>query len=185
MERRRIRKNETRKQLSKTNRHARLITQYVQFKHPDLYKEAEACYQELNDKYPDKRDLSKTIEFVQLTTGAVTYTQYYNQRKQEKRAQDKKQTPPTETITTGQNDMPLLSAEMVQNIIPEVMSEIVADPDRETLSRCSSESNTSGLENAPECVQDLIDEIINDPQLNEFFNDTPTPLETDLFNMGW
>ena len=203
MERRRIRKNETRKELSKTNRHARLITQYVQYKHPNIYEEAEVRYQELNDKYPHKRDLSKTIEFLQLTTGAVTYSQYYNQRKQERRAQDKKQTPPTETITTGQNDMPLLSLEMVQNIIPEVTVETVAD----SSDTCSSQSNTSDsenppesvqdlmenppesvqdiMENPPESVQDLIDEIINDPQLNGFFNDTPTPLETHLMDMGW
>ena len=199
---RRIRKNETRKMLSKTNRQARLMMQYVQVKYPDAYNDAEACYETLNAKYPNKRDLTKTIEFVQLNTGATTYAQYYSYRKQQKREQEKKQAQATETTTTARNDMfdlriPLLSPEIVENNrslnipeYPEVMTEIVADPDLrtvfnqlttpdgETMDTCSSENNTAGPENLNDLVEqlssenlnDLVDQLIKDPLLDEVFN---------------
>ena len=240
---RKERKRFTRKLLTRSNRHNKLISQYVSFKHPDVYKDAEAFYKMLNHKYPEKRDLSKTIEYLELTTGAITYNQYYNHRKQDKRVRDKRETA-SETTTTGQHvdsmasetttttgqhvdsmvlQIPLLSSQIVANNmsldIPQyedVMTEINNDSDLRAVfnnrtttmdtsasesNTSASESNTSGSESntmqsflgvTEQDLQDLVEELVNDPQLNQVFDDMDnvsdydmqTPLEKELSDMG-
>ena len=127
------RKKQTRKTLCQANRQDRLISGYVKFKYPEVYAEALACYQSLDALYPNKRDLSKTIEYIQLTTGAVSYTQYYNDRKAQKKQQEK----PSKTTTTDMAlRIELLSPETVASQatldIPEsndVLTEIMQDQD--------------------------------------------------------
>ena len=231
---RKERKRFTRKQLTISNRHNKLISEYVSYKHPDIYKEAEAFYKMLNQKYPEKRDLCKTIEYLELTTGAITYNQYYSHRKQDKRARDKRETASettttgqyvdsmaNETTTTGQHvdsmvlQIPLLSGQSVANNmsldIPEyedVITEINNDSDLRavfndcttTMDMSASESNTSASESNTSAsesntmqsflgvieqdLQDFVEELVNDPQLNQVFDDMQTPLEDELLNMG-
>ena len=252
---RKERKRFTRKQLTISNRHNKLISQYVSFKHPDIYKDAEAFYKMLNHKYPEKRDLCKTIEYLELTTGAITYHQYYSHRKQDKRARDKRETASettttgqhvdsmasettttgqhvdsmasettttgqhvdsmaSETTTTGQHvdsmvlQIPLLSSQSVANNmsldIPQyedVMTEINNDSDlRAVFNNCTttmdtsaSESNTSASESntmqsflgvIEQDLQDFVEELVNDPQLNQVFDDMETTLENELLDMG-
>ena len=217
---RKERKNFTRRRLSRSNRHDKLISQYISFKHPEIYKDAEEIYKRLNDKYPNKRDLSKTIDFVQLTTSAMTYSQYYYYRKLEKKKQNNGETA-TKTTNNLHNmvlQIPLLSSETVADNMSldiaqneEVMTEIAADPDLqavfnnfttpggETLDNFSSEGSMSGSENNTsesesiketvqhfplavneQDIQDLVDELVNDPELNHVFNPIQTPLEKEL-----
>ena len=249
MEKKRERKRITRKELSKTNRHDRLLANYVKFKYPDVYEDAEACYQQLNAKYPDKRDLSKTLEYVQLTTGATSYTQYYNYRKLEKKTQEKSKTASKTTTTTGKHvntdntdsmvlQIPLLSPETVASNVSldipeynEVMTEIMQDPnlraifnnltttpdgetsdtsaptDGETSDTSAPETNTSADTSPPESLeqvvqniphqtppqgqsfQDLVDDLVSDPQLDQVFNDMDddmqSPLERELTDILW
>ena len=44
----------------------KLITEYIHIKYPEIYNEANAFYQTLNNKFPDKKDLRKTDLFIFL-----------------------------------------------------------------------------------------------------------------------
>ena len=184
-------KRVTRKQRSINNRHDKLISQYVRFKYPEVYADAEACYTRLNARYPDKRDLSKTIEYVQLTTGAITYSQYYNHRKQEKKSRNKGETAgeTEEKTTTGQDvvtdnmvlQIPLLHSDTVANNLSlnipqheEVMVEIMNDsvlhavfnnfttPDGETLDTSGSESMEVTSHHAGESFLGVPEQAVQD-----------------------
>ena len=67
-------KRKARHARSKVNRHDRFISTYVRRKNKDVYEEAERFYQQLDQKYPSKRDLTITDEFFQHTT---EYTSAY------------------------------------------------------------------------------------------------------------
>ena len=42
----------------------RMISDYIRYKYPNIYAEAEQYYNEMNDKYPIKKDLLKTVEHI-------------------------------------------------------------------------------------------------------------------------
>ena len=67
-------KRKARHVLSKAARHDRFISLYVMKKNKDVYAEAKKFYDDLDKKYPFKRDLTKTGEFVHEITG---YTSVY------------------------------------------------------------------------------------------------------------
>ena len=51
-------------------REGRVITGYLEVKYPEIYAEAIAFYNGLNEKYPNKCDVRKTIEFINLKSSA-------------------------------------------------------------------------------------------------------------------
>ena len=63
------RKNIWRRMQTAKVRETRVITGYIEFKHPEVYKEAKEFYTELNNLYPGKKDLRKTNEFEWIKTG--------------------------------------------------------------------------------------------------------------------
>ena len=141
------RKKHTRRQLSKKIRHDRLISQYVHFKYPEVYAEANNYYNQLEAKHPNKRDLCKTLEFIQLTTGAGTYSEFYHHKRQKNKKGEttkKQHTFPDKMVL----EIPLIDSNTVTN---------------ETLSL-----------NIPE-YEELMQEIRNDPDLYAIVNNFTTP----------
>ena len=69
----------------------RVICGYVEFKYPEIYKEAFEFYEFLNVKHPGKKDLRKTNEYEMLKSGVPTQTvKKYYKRKENKRKGNKK-----------------------------------------------------------------------------------------------
>ena len=54
------------------NRKEQLMAAYINKKHPLIYKEAELYYIKLNELYPSKLDLRKTLEFKVLSNAPMT-----------------------------------------------------------------------------------------------------------------
>ena len=81
------RKNMTRRKLTATSKHDKFISTYLKVKHPEIYREADLFYTELDERYPEKRDLRKTIEFLHNTEGIDNFKEYYYRNKVSKRAQ--------------------------------------------------------------------------------------------------
>ena len=80
-------KNTTRRLLTSSDKHDRFISTYVQMKHPDIYTEANCFYTSLDQRYPEKRDLRKTAEFLHTTQGIESmYQQYYINKCNKKKA---------------------------------------------------------------------------------------------------
>ena len=65
-----------RAQAAKT-REERTITAFIKGKHPEVYHEAAAFYNELNRRYPSKNDLRKVPEFQSLTLNVPVQTTKY------------------------------------------------------------------------------------------------------------
>ena len=61
--------NVRRRQEASRVRENRIITEYVQIKHPGIYKNAKALYTRLDNLYPEKKDLRRTYEYQAFMTG--------------------------------------------------------------------------------------------------------------------
>ena len=143
--------------LNVKNRHARFMTEYVLRKHPQLYAEADAFHNQLRAAYPNKRDLTKTHEFLVETTKYTDYRDFYC-RKRLKVHKQQTVTTTTTTTTKHQDNMEI----NIELLTPQVVKE-----------------NTSSLSQAvPDNVyQDLLREIEKDPELQSIFDGmvaTPT-----------
>ena len=132
-------------------RHDRLITEYMKNKYPDEYKEAEQFYQSLDLKYQNKRDLTKTTDFLHLTTGYHTFVELYRARAEETRKQKISQ----ETHATG--DTMSLEIQLTSN--DDVNNAIHSQKVNESL--CIPEDTYNAL----------VNELAKDPQLYDMFND--------------
>ena len=71
---RNLRKNQWRKAQAAKIREERVIKGYVETKYPEIYEEASAFYNRLNEKYPTKCDLRKTNEYCNLKTSTTQET---------------------------------------------------------------------------------------------------------------
>ena len=129
-------------------RHDRLITAYIKKKHPEVYEEAHRYYETLNLKYPSKRDLTKTGEFLQFATGYSTFIEYYNRA----RVTDQK----TKKHTVDDNmtlRIPLMDSEDVNTTkLYEKADESLAIPD--------------------DVYNNIVSELAKDPQLYTIFEET-------------
>ena len=139
-------------------RHDRVITQYMKAKHPKLCEEAEELYVQLNKKYPEKRDLTKTSEFLTATTNYSTFTDLYRHRyKMKKINQKEKHTPETTEMVL---QIPLMSAN---------------DINMSTSSQGDNASMSSNDDEALSIPEDtynmLVEELLKDPELHNVFND--------------
>ena len=135
-------------------RHDRLITEYMKNKYPDEYKEAEQFYQSLDRKYQNKRDLTKTTDFLHLTTGYHTFVELYRARAEETRKQKiSQETHATGDTTSVTGDTMSLEIQLMSNddINNAILNESLCIPE--------------------DTYNTLIDELAKDPQLYDMFND--------------
>ena len=163
------RKKVTRRNLSKKIRHDRFISGYVEVKYPQAYREADNHYNQLNTKYPNKRDLCKTIEYIQLTTGIKTYSEYYHhnrpgykRKNQEVEETNKKQVQDS-IVDNMVLEIPLMNT---SEKIPSInTSESMANIQLE-------EANELSLDILQ--YEEIIQELRNDPDLYNICNDLST-----------
>ena len=130
-------------------KHDRVITQYVKRKHPEIYNDAEQVYHMLNDKYPKKRNLTKTTEFLSLTTEFSTFDELYRDKYlKRKKKQTKKNTPETQEI---QLEIPLMSTSDMNAFRQQ-------DGDQQQLSLLTQDTYSA-----------LLDQLRNDPETMKAF----------------
>ena len=156
---RKDKKKASQKALVIKNKKARFITEYVKRKNPQLYLEGETFYNRLQQEYPQKRDHTKTHEFLTKTTKYKDYHDFYSRKKLKQYAQKATTTTTTKTTTTTtiHNEEMQLCVELLP---PEV-----------------AKANTGPLlPPVPEDVyQDLLDQIRRDPQLRDILDSMPSP----------
>ena len=98
-------KNIWRREETKRVRESRVITSYIEFKHPEVYNEAKEFYMELNKRYPNKKDLRRTNEFEWIKTGfpEVKTKKYYTRKTQYGKNKGKKDNSKTDQIVDNMN----------------------------------------------------------------------------------
>ena len=144
-------------------KHDRVIAQYVKRKHPEAYKDAERIYQMLDKKYPTKRDLTKTTEFLSHTTEYTTFDELYRDTYQKRKTKQMEKTiPGTQEIRL---EIPLMSANDIGTSRQENGDQQLSLLTQDTYSA-------------------LLDELRKDPEIMKAFenimDDIPSPQHDDV-----
>ena len=153
------RKRFTRKNLSLRIRKDRFISTYIEAKHPQEYNEAKRHYDQLHSAYPKKRDLTKTCEFLYLTTGISSFSEYYNKKRLEKGKKQPEKEPRIE-------DRMVLKIPLFD---PKDKNTHGSFPDQQEVS-----VHEAPLPIPDAAYQNLLQELRNDPDLYAIFNDMNT-----------
>ena len=143
-------KKTARNNLAVRAKHDRFITSYLQVKYPKEYEEAQQYYQQLNVQYPEKRDLTKTTEFLYLATGHRSFVQYYRERIHAKKT--KKISEKTDIVDNMVLQIPLMNSNDMNTVVLE-------------------EKADESLVISDDIYDNLIRELRNDPELYAIFND--------------
>ena len=187
---RKTKKKNAQKLLAVKSRHARFITEYIKRRTPDLYKEADEFFSILRAKHPEKRDLTKTHEFLVKTTCFSDYRDYYNRTKLRK--YNKRSTTTTTTTTTSttcvEDNMELNVVLLPQHVVKEnattPLQPMQDDVFQGLLEEISADPSLQSIFNDMSSPQD--NDIIRDPEQEEIFNSLQqTPLEKELTLMGY
>ena len=192
------RKKFTRKNLSLKNRKDRFISSYIKAKFPDVYDQASKSYNQIDAAYPNKRDLTKTVEFVYTTTGVTTLNQYYHKKRSERVRKGKEaaindnmvlniplfgtkdciEQQQQQKQETNENELALpIPDELYNNLLEELRN----DPDLHTIlndmDMPGEQSNESNL------CEDIFTELNQDPALQAVLSNEQTPLERELSSL--
>ena len=170
-----------RHKLSLKNRHDRFISQYVKAKHSEVYHEAEGFFNQVLAENPERRDLTKTHEFLVATTRFKNHDQYYYRKKdQRKKGQSKQLNYDMELkiplltqdpiISNSEQPLERASVNVTEEplVIPESNSE-------QPLEIASVNVTEEPLVIPDSLYHDLIQELRSDPELYAIFNDMNTP----------
>ena len=192
---RKLQKHHARKELRKKDRHDRFIASYVRAKHSEVYMEAERFYNHVDERNPSKRDLCKTVEFLQCTTSFKTFNEYYKRGKSSSKTHGKNQS----SKTKGKNQSLgiVLTIPLMPNKKPkeplvntfEPPPPPLAIPDQTEVMNTGDEPplamsdqtevmNTSDEPPFPmsnQMYEDLLEELGKDPDLQSILNDMSIP----------
>ena len=145
----------------------RTVIDYVRHMYPSIYAEAEEYYNELNDKYPTKKDLIKTVEHAAWKKKAREQRTTTNKRMELKirLLQNKKKTTETIESTSNESIPPVTANEetgLDDNIPPVAANEETGLDDNIPPVAANEET---GLDQPPVGILTELDEIT--PHLNE------------------
>ena len=154
--------------------HYKFINDYVKNLHHNIYKDAENLYNTIRQKYPDGvKDLTKTVEYMEVVTPGKTVPRYYMSRKT--------------TETTTEMEM-VLRIPLIQHDGKNTKTQDVAFPqdvasppptasfpqDVASPPPTASFPQDVALPVLPEKVyQDLLQELQKDSDLMEILNNSP------------
>ena len=188
------RKNNKRRLEAMNVRQNRVVVGYVQYLHPEIYKKAEEFYENLNARYPNKKDLRKTNDYEWLKSNlpASNQVKYYD-RKGKNNTEPTKTVDNTEPTKTVDNTEPTKIVDNMELVIPlmslaekeavdlSVHSEIEMAVQQQV--EVITESNPtvfSELNISDETISEMIHELRQDPDLDMVFNDFDTDCDIDF-----
>ena len=125
----RQRKNATRRKLTVTSKHDKFISSYLKAKHPEVYNQADQLYVELDEKYPMKRDLRKTLEFLHVTAGINNINEYYYDHIYEDLVRELRNDPDLKAIFDDMNDINLSEEHQTVAEIENIIQDMCQNPD--------------------------------------------------------
>ena len=171
---------------SKAARRDRFIAAYIMKKNKEAYAEAKQCFDDLDQKYPEKRDLTKTDEFVHKTTEYTSFhkmaqANYQTKKKETDNDKTKSMSLKIQLMDAVDVDIAVTSEKTDESLcIPDhiynnLLAEISQDP------VLSNIFNTVSREQQQEQQQQEMDEIL--AELDDILPDNPperSPLEEEL-----
>ena len=165
------RKRFTRKNLTLKNKKDRFISTYVETKYPQIYEEAKKCYDQIDVVYPNKRDLTKTVEYLYISAGVTSLNQYYHKRREEKvkNMLEKEHGIDDNMVREhGINDNMVKEHRINDNMVLKIPLFDAKDSNKPGT---SSHQQQEPLPIPDDLYQTLLQELRNDPELYSIFND--------------
>ena len=178
------------------NNRNKFIVKYIEGIHGDVYVEAQECYEETKRKNPGRKDLTKTVDFMNVVMPYKEIPLYYytRQKKQKSRQRSTSTTtmvlnipliPNTEipsTTTPQPGDDHTETSVQEDQEIPSTTTPQPGDDHTETSVQEDQEiPSTTTLPIPDHVYQGLLNEIMQDPDLYQIFNDfNPNPLDTGI-----
>ena len=159
------RENEVRRIETRRRRTEKVMINYIKTMHPYAYDEASKYYTELNKRYPDKLDLTKTSEFDFLLHNKVVTMN--NLELKIKLMDHGKQTKTTATTSAEE----IITPDPQGESVPPAAQEITVD---------QAGGTVSGPELLPmddETLNQLIVDLQEDPDIASFFNNLDSELD--------
>ena len=157
-------KREARHVRSKQARHDRFISAYIRRKSKEVYEQAERFYHQLDKKYPNKRDLTITDEFVQETTNYASAAQAKVKPKKKSDSQG------VRSITL---EIPLMDKNDVEIVVMDQKAdESLTIPDhiyQHLLTEISKDPTMSAIFNSIEQSEEQSEE---QPELNQIIDES-------------
>ena len=186
-------KNIWRRLESEKVRQNRVITGYIEFNYPDVYKEAKEFYVQLNTLYPEKKDLRRTNEFEWAKTGFTNAKKKYYPRKTPYKKKkdnskpdkivdnmeliiplmDRAEKPVENTETTAKTNQKVM--ENVVDMSADKEIEVFIEPPIDSFTDIPIEPPEVIINSFPvisdEVIEDIIKDLREDPDLDQIFND--------------
>ena len=142
--------------LSLRTRQDRFISGYIRARYPDIYNEVNGYYNELDSKYPEKRDLCKTVEYLYATTGFKSHGEWYHSKRKNQMAKQESKKPNEKTT-------------ILDNM--ELKIPLMSNTHQITKNSPRTEVEETPLVIPDSIYDDLVKELRNDPDLYDIFND--------------
>ena len=175
------------KRTSENNRN-KFIVKYVEAIHGDIHEEAQQLYGEIKNKNPGRKDLTKTVEFMQKVTPFRSIPVYYYTRQKESKPA-RKNTKGTSSTTQMVLNIPLMEfTEMPATVMAtSTTNDVEMSPsqpgdeqeeDREMPQPQpgdEQEDQPSHLDMPYHIYEEVLQEIRQDPELFQIFNDFNVP----------
>ena len=187
--------NERRRQTKKDGRKAIFCMKYIQLRYPQIHNEVCEFFTVVNQRYPGKRDLSKTYEFNHLKDqpGLVKNTMLLEPHLEIPLIPNNAVSTPTTTPTTTEEEIPPF-VDMESEEIDKIINELRQDPDLasvfddielQSVSAYTTIETTAEEEIPPfvdmgsEGIDKIVKEIRENPDLASAFDDIELQLEFD------
>ena len=211
-------KNDIRRQKRNETRQALLINDYLKHIKPKIYEEAATFYNDLNERYPMKKDLRKTDEFKAMKLG-FTYVEKNGKRcyskqvflpiaidestiltidAQEPVHSEEATHPEGESEKIMQLRIPLMKSAVFTQTVSHVIEETI---EQNSLQATGNEENplqsaynevlsdlpqlhpTLSEEIPDEIINKILDELHQDPELNNIMNECEQRVEIQQLDM--
>ena len=160
------------------------ISEYFQIKYPHIYVEAIKYHDKLRDFYPQKHDLRKTDHFKRLKTGPQQATNTGPQQATNTGPQQATNTGPQQATNTGpQQSENTIKLNMELKIPLWKTSTLESAQD---INAVAEEVLGEGIypqlleEVSPECMEQIIDELQQDPDLKGIFTELDVGSEIEI-----
>ena len=179
-------KKQAQKDLLQKRRDATFIAEYVKRKAPETYIEAENFLKKLRELYPNKRDHTKTHEFLVDTTVYVDHKEYYNRKRLRHLNQDTASSTTSVNTTSVNTTSSTTSVNTTSRTTSVNTSSSTTSVNNMTLNialmpETVVAENTVPLQAIPqETYEDLITEIVSDPTLHDIFHNFDNMQDIEL-----
>ena len=165
-----------RKEHSAKIRQERVITEYIRITQPVLYAEANKFYSTLKEKYPDKNDLRKVVEFKMVKPKRVDSMNLEIPLLPLTTSTAAVATTSTAAVaTTSMTTASTAAVATTSTSTTTGISDTILDMSDDTVENIIKDLNMSDA-----MLENMIKELREDPQLCTFLNDVDTDMDIDV-----